>query len=91
MVNASNGDFIINKLQENKKNPKRFWRQINSLLSTEKDSNTYQQLLNPESDDLCVPGTESEVSNTHNATVGSKILEKHDGLEPWDYGTTRQH
>ena len=40
---------------------------------------------------ICVPGTESEVINTHYATVGSKILEKHDGLEPRDYGTTRQH
>ena len=89
LVNAAKGEFIRNKLYENRKHPKRFWRQIKCLLSTTKDSQLFQQLIDPETGDLCKPGLESNVINSHYATIGSNILENHRGTEPWDYGTTR--
>ena len=91
LVNAAKGNFIRNKLHENRKNPKRFWRQINSLLSSEREINSNQQLIDPDTENLCIPGTESELINTHYATVGAKILENHVGDEAWDFGTTRLH
>ena len=59
LVNTAKGNYIRNKLEENKKNPKRFWRQVNSLLSTENNNNSYQQLINPDTGELSIPGTES--------------------------------
>ena len=89
LVNTAKGDFIRGKLHENKKNPKRFWRQINSLLSTDNVSNVYHQIVDPNTGELCVPNLESEIINTYYATVGSNILENHVGTETWDFGTQR--
>ena len=89
LVNNAKGDFIRNKLNENKKDPKRFWYQINSLLSGGNTLTNCYQLLDPETGDLCQAGTESELIHTHYATVGSNILLNHQGTEPWDYDTIR--
>ena len=91
IVNSAKGKFIRDKLHENKKHPKRFWREIHSLLSSKKDQNAYQELIDPETDELCAVGTESGVINTYYANIGSKILRNHTGVEPWDHGTDRRY
>ena len=89
MVNLAKGNFIRAKLQGNKKHPKRFWREINSLITTKSDTITDNRLIDPETGDLCNAGLESEVINRFYANVGSNILRTHVGVEPWDYGTVR--
>ena len=91
VVNAAKGRFIQDKLNENRKHPKRFWREINCLLSSKKDNDSRHQLINPDTGDLCAVGTESDVINYHYANVGSIILRNHDGIEPWDFGTARHN
>ena len=89
MVNRAKGDFIKTKLEESKKHPKIFWRQINSLITVKNNNDVYHQLNDPETDDLCVTGTECDVINLHYANVGSNILKDHVSDRAWDYGTHR--
>ena len=89
MVNSAKGDFIKPKLEESKKHPKNFWRQINSLITVKKNNDVYHQLNDPETDDLCVSGTECDVINLHYANIGSNILKDHVSDRAWDYGTHR--
>ena len=84
LVNCVEGDFIRNKLTENKKHPKRFWRQINALISPSTGYQTDQYLIDPETGKDCPPGSESDVINRYYASVGMKILANHQGNEPWD-------
>ena len=89
LVTTAKGDFIRNKLHENKKVPKRFWRQINTLLSPSGDTHPNHRILNPDTGEYSSAGVECEIINNHYATVGSKTLANHNGENPWDFGTNK--
>ena len=90
-MNTAKGSFIRARLHENKKHPKRFWREMNSHITNNTDLDVDHRLINRATGNLCNNGMESELIKSFYANVGSNILRTHTGVEPWDYGTTRHH
>ena len=59
-------------------------------MTLNQNSDSHQQLIDPNTNQLCVSGTESTIINTYYANVGSNILRNQVGIEPWDVGTVRR-
>ena len=68
--------YIIHTINENKNDPKNFWKEINKNLSFGKEKTTTNNISVKNEDGVLVSGKEaSNVLNHHYATIGKKLAE----------------
>ena len=64
---------IMTKLNVNKKNPKKFWREINNLLKGDKSTNENYRILDIDTGELVQVGIESAYINEFYVRVGETV------------------
>ena len=65
--------LIITELNNNKKNPKKFWREINGLIKTNNSHDITYRLLDVDTGELVICGNESDYINKFYVNVGMKV------------------
>ena len=65
--------FILTKLDINRNNPKKFWREINTLIKGSKSNDTTYRLLDRDTGELVVCGGESIYINEFYVNVGKSV------------------
>ena len=91
MINKAKGEYIKGKLAENVRDPKRFWRDINCIISPKQTSTEHERLLDPVSNCLVDHGIESDLINSYYANIGSNILRESCSGRSWDYDKQEYH
>ena len=78
-VKAAKADYLRNKLEENMRNPKTFWRNIKNVLPEQ--SSGCINIKNPLSNDTLPKDMQAQVINDFFAGIGDKLAEGFDGTD----------
>ena len=89
MINRGKGDYIKRKLEENESRPKRFWREINNIISPKADFSEHIRLVDRSTGAMRPNGTESDLINDYYASVGRNILLQNRSPFGWDHDMIR--
>lgn len=74
-ISNARSEYYLNLAEKNKKCPKKFWRTIEELLPN-CTSNIINQVVNPDTSELCNPEDSPDIINNYFSTIGSNLAKE---------------
>ena len=73
LIQRAKRDYILVTLNQNNRNPKRFWRIINNILNGPKTNDVTTVFVDPDTGDTIPPGQESNFLNAYFCNISQRL------------------